>query len=181
MDFFLHSRMKQSFPSKIALLEKLKLRHITVSKEILEKFWTKEDEGSIFNQRFIITLNDSVRWQAGSVSLGNNEAYITVSSERLKKIKADIGDTVNVSLERDFSEYGFDVPIEFEEVLRQDTLGKQRFDSLSLGKRRATIYLILQLKSSDKRIEKSIAILENLKRAPIGKETMRHILGKDLA
>jgi len=72
--------MKQSFDSKIELLEKLKLRYITVSKEILEKFWTKEDEGSIFNQRFIITLNDSVQWQAGSVSLGNDEAYITVSS-----------------------------------------------------------------------------------------------------
>ncbi len=173
--------MKQSFDSKIELLEKLKLRYITVSKEILEKFWTKEDEGSIFNQRFIITLNDSVQWQAGSVSLGNNEAYITVSADRMKKLKVDLGDTVKVTLERDFSEYGFEVPIEFEEVLNQDSIGKQQFDSLSLGKRRATIYLVLQVKSSDKRIEKSIIILENLKRAPIGKETMRHILGKDLA
>jgi hypothetical protein len=173
--------MKQSFDSKIELLEKLKLRHITVSKKVLEKFWTKEDDGSIFNQRFIITLNDSVHWQAGSVSLGNNEAYITVSADRMKKLKVDLGDTVKVTLERDFSEYGFEVPIEFEEVLNQDSIGKQQFDSLSLGKRRATIYLVLQVKSSDKRIEKSIIILENLKRAPIGKETMRHILGKDLA
>lgn len=173
--------MKQSFESKIELLEKLKLRHITISKEVLEKFWTKDDEGSIFNQRFIITLNDSIHWQAGSVSLGNDEAYITVSSERMKKLKVDLGDKVNVTLERDFSEYGFAVPVEFEEVLKQDSEGRKRFDSMSLGKRRATIYLVLQVKSSDKRIEKSIAILENLKRAPIGKETMRHILGKDLA
>jgi hypothetical protein len=173
--------MKQSFDSKIELLEKLKLRYITVSKEILEKFWTKEDEGSIFNQRFIITLNDSVQWQAGSVSLGNDEAYIAISSERMKKLKVDLGDTVRITLERDFSEYGFAVPIEFEEVMNQDSAGKKRFESLSLGKRRATIYLVLQVKSSDKRIEKSISILENLKRAPIGKETMRHILGKDLA
>ena len=173
--------MKYAFTSKIELLEKLKLRHITVSKEILEKFWTEDDKGSLYNQRFIITLNDTIQWQAGSVSLGNDTAYITVSTERMKQIKVDLLDTVNVELERDFSEYGFEVPIEFEEVLNQDADGKKRFDSLTLGKRRATIYLVIQVKSSDKRIEKSIAILENLKRAPIGKETMRHILGKDLA
>jgi len=173
--------MQHSFSSKIELLEKLKLRHISISKEILEKFWTIEDKGSIFNQRFIITINDEICWQAGSVSLGNDTAYITISSDRMKKLKVDIGDAVNVTLERDFSEYGFAVPIEFEEVLKQDSIGEKRFNSLSLGKRRAAIYLVIQVKSSDKRIEKSIAIIENLKRAPIGKETMRHILGKDLA
>ena len=178
--FFYISTMKYAFTSKIELLEKLKLRHITVSKEILEKFWTEDDNGSLYNQRFIITLNDTIQWQAGSVSLGNNTAYITVSTERMKQLQVDLLDTVNVELERDFSEYGFDVPIEFEEVLNQDSDGKKRFDSLTLGKRRATIYLVIQVKSSDKRIEKSIAILENLKRAPQGKETMRHILGKDL-
>lgn len=173
--------MKYSFTSKIELLDKLKLRHITVSKEILEKFRTENDEGSVFNQRFIIALNDTIHWQAGSVSLGGNAAYITISTERMKILKLDIGDSVNVTLERDFSEYGFEVPEEFEEVLKQDHEGKTRFESLSLGKRRATIYLVMQLKTSDKRIEKSMAILENLKRAPIGKATMRHILGKDLA
>jgi hypothetical protein len=114
-------------------------------------------------------------------SLGNDTAYITVSTERLKQLKVDLLDTLNVELEQDFSEYGFDDPIEFKEVLNQDTVGKKRFDLLTLGKRRATIYLVIQVKSSDKRIEKSIAILENLKRAPQGKETMRHILGKDLS
>lgn len=114
-------------------------------------------------------------------SLGNDTAHITVSTERLKQLKVDLLDTLNVELGHDFSEYGFDDPIEFKEVLNQDTDGKKRFDSVTLGKRRATIHLVIQVKSSDKRIEKSIAILENLKRAPIGKETMRHILGKDLA
>lgn len=51
---------------------------------------------------------------------------------------------------------------------------------MSKGKRRAIIYLVIQLKSSEKRIDKSLFFIENLKRAPIGKETMRHALGKDL-
>lgn len=173
--------MQHTFISKIELLDKLKLRYITIPKSVLSLFWTKEDNGSMFNQRFIVTLNSSITWQAGSVSLGNETAYITVSKERMKELKVDLNDTVNVTLQRDFSEYGFEVPIEFTEVLNQDSEGKKRFDSLSMGIRRATIYLVLQIKTSDKRIEKSISIIENLKRAPVEKITMRHILGKDLA
>ena len=45
---------------------------------------------------------------------------------------------------------------------------------------RAIIYLVIQIKSSDKKIEKSIFFLENLKRAQKGEETMHHVLGKDL-
>lgn len=173
--------MEQTFISKIEFLENLKLNHITIPKSILSNFWTDKDNGSIFNQRFIITLNDTVSWHAGSVSLGNEKAYITVSKERMKILKVDLNDHVDIKLERDYSEYGFEVPIEFTEILAQDGEAKTRFDSLPMRTRRAIIYLIIQAKSSDKRIEKSITILENLKRAPKRKETMRHILGKDLA
>ncbi|MFK7786457.1 MAG: hypothetical protein AB8B56_15155, partial [Crocinitomicaceae bacterium] len=63
--------------------------------------------------------------------------------------------------------------------LKQDPLANERFNALSKGTRRAVIYIVLQLKSSQKRIEKSIFLLENLKRSP-EKPTMRNILGKDL-
>ena len=172
--------MEQSFNSKIEVLEKLKLRYITIPKDVFSMFWTDKDKGSMYNQRFIITLNTAIKWQAGSVSLGNETAYITVSIERMKQLKVDLLDDVKVELERDYSEYGFDVPLEFNEVLLQDSLAKERFENLTLGKRRAIIYLVVQLKTSDKKIEKTMWLLENLKRAPIGKETMRHILGKDL-
>jgi len=172
--------MEQTFTSKIDLLDKLKLRHITIPKSVLAKFWTEEDKGSMYNQRFVITINNSVKWQAGSVSLGDESAYITLSKERMKELDVDLFDTVNVTLIRDYSEYGFEVPVEFTEVLHQDPEGKKRFESLSIGTRRATIYLVIQVKSSEKRIEKSLSIIENLKRAPTGKITMRHILGKDL-
>ena len=98
----------------------------------------------------------------------------------MKELDVHLNDTVDVELKRDFSEYGFDVPEEFTEVLRQDPEGRERFESLTMGKRRAIIYLVIQLKSSQKKIEKTIFFLENLKCAPKGKETMRHVLGKDL-
>ncbi|MFT5860435.1 MAG: hypothetical protein ACI865_002548 [Flavobacteriaceae bacterium] len=98
----------------------------------------------------------------------------------MKTLDAALNDEVEVSLQKDPSKYGFTIPEEFEAVLAQDDAGNHRFLSMSKGKRRAIIYLVIQLKSSEKRIKKSLFFIENLKRAPLGKETMRHVLGKDL-
>lgn len=171
--------MSATFTSKIAFLDKLNMAYLTVTDECLRELLRVEDP-LLYNQRFHVTVNDTVTWQAGTVSLGNNAAYITFSKARMKTVGVDVGDTVTVFLEKDTSEYGFDVPIEFEEVLRQDEVANARFLSLPKGARRGIIYLVLQIKSSDKRIEKSIFYLENLKRAPEGKITMRHLLGKEI-
>jgi hypothetical protein len=156
------------------------MHHVVVTDEILKSFWTKEDTGSLYNQRFHISLNGQISWQGGSVSLGNNTAYIALSKARMKELDVHLGDQVSVELKRDFSKYGFDVPEEFTEVLEQDDEGRERFESLRMGIQRAIIYLVIHINSSDKKIEKSIFFLENLKRAPKGEETMRHALGKDL-
>ena len=175
------TRMVAPFTSKIDYLEKLKLHHLTVSEEILLQYQEEGDDGLTFNQRFIITVNGTVQWRAGSVSLGNRLAYITLSKARMKELEVDLGDTVTVALEKDRSKYGMEIPEEFEEVLLQDDYAKQRFESLTMGLQRAVIYIVAQLKSSQKRIDKSIFLLENLKKAPIGNETMRHILGKEIS
>lgn len=143
-------------------------------------FYKKDDTGSVYNQRFTICIEKTVTWKGGTLSLGNNEAYITVSKKRLDEVAKSLGDNITVELEKDKSKYGLEVPIEFLAVLNQDIEAKHRFENISLGKQRAVIYLVTQLKSSQKRIEKSIFLLENVKKSPIGKETMRHFLGKDL-
>lgn len=171
--------MSITFTSKIEHHDKLRLSYISVTDEILQQFMEKGDK-LLYNQRFDVTINDEVTWQGGTVSLGNNTAYITFSKDRMKKAGVELGDTVSVSLEKNRSEYGFDVPEEFQEVLNQDPIANERFSKLTKGTRRAVIYIVIQLKSSQKRIEKSIFLLENLKRAPQDKVTMRHILGKDL-
>lgn len=173
--------MEAPFKSKIDYLDKLKLHYISISKEILHQYYTEDDTGSLYNQRFEITLNESISWKAGSVSLGENQAYVPVSKARMKKINVDLGDIVSIQLKKDTSKYGMDVPEEFEEFLRQDAHAKKRFESLTMGLQRAVIYVIAQVKSSEKRIDKTLFLMENLKKAPIGKETMRHILGKEVS
>lgn len=173
--------MHLPFDSKIGYLEKLKLHHITLSEDVLRVHYSENESGSLYNQRFKITVNEQVTWRAGSVVLGNNQAYITISKARMKQLGVNQGDTVSVSLKKDTSKYGMDVPEEFEELLRQDDHARKRFESLTMGFQRNIIYVVAQLKTSSKRIEKSLFLMENLKKAPIGKETMRHILGKEIS
>jgi len=156
------------------------MHYLVVEKEVLEKFYDPENDKSVLNQRFIIIAEDKIRWHGGTVSLGYNDGYITFAKAKMKELGVIRGDKVSFTLEKDTSEFGFEVPEEFLELLRQDEEGNRRFRSLTMGKQRSIIYLVLQLKSSQKRINKSIFLLENLKRAPVGKETMRHALGKDL-
>lgn len=170
--------MQQTFTSKIEYLDKLKLHHIIVEEAILKKFADK-DAKSVYNQRFEITIN-GVKWKGGTVSLGDKTAYITFSKQRMKEAQVELGDTVEVTLVKDTSKYGFDVPEEFTSALELDQEAKRRFDQLRMGMQRNIIYMVIQYKSSDKRIEKSLFFLENLKRSKEGETTMRNILGKEL-
>lgn len=133
----------------------------------------------MLNQRFILTVNGILNWRGGSTALGGGKAYITISKSRMKELGVEHGDSVEVSLEKDHSEFGMEMPVEFEELLLQDEVGNQLFRGLTPGIQRAVVYLILQIKSSDKRIDKSIFFLENIKKATTKKINMRQILGKE--
>lgn len=169
----------QEFKSQIHYLEKLKLHYVVVTSDVLDTF-VNEHTKSKYNQRFKITLNGVITWQGGSTSLGEQTAYIPVSKARMQQLDVHLNDEVSVLLELDTSKYGFDVPEEFTAVLEQDDHARNLFEAMAMGKQRAIIYIVLQLKSSDKRIEKTLFLMENLKRAPAGKATMRYVLGKDL-
>lgn len=171
--------MKIEFESGVFYLDKLKLHYIIVTEEILRKCANKESK-NIFNQRFTVRINGKIEWHAGTVALGKQQAYITLSKARMKQLNVELGDTIHVELTKDHHEHGFPIPIEFQEVLNQDTEGKRRFDLLQPGFKRHIIYLITNYKTEKTRIEKSIFYLENLKKSIEGNTTMRNIYGKDL-
>jgi hypothetical protein len=136
-------------------------------------------ENGKFNQRVIISIGNDLEWQAGIVALGEGNGYITLSRSRMKKLGVHLGDNIICTLEKDNSEFGHEFPIEFQEVLNQDPDAKDRFTKLSPGKQRTIIYYINQVKNSDKRIEKCLFFMSNLKNSPEGKETMRILFGKE--
>ncbi|MGZ4056577.1 MAG: YdeI/OmpD-associated family protein, partial [Bacteroidia bacterium] len=59
----------------------------------------------------------------------------------------------------------------------QDEEGMRRFKMLTKGKQRYIIYYVAMVKSSQKRIDRAILLITNLKKTKEGKESFREMLG----
>ncbi|MDX5348661.1 MAG: YdeI/OmpD-associated family protein [Hymenobacteraceae bacterium] len=160
------------YRTHIRRLEQLMNVHfVEVFPEIIEKM------GGKMKMRLLCTINEQLTFQCGLVALGNGSAYITINNQRMKKMKLRQGDEVQVKLEKDESKYGMEVPEELEELLKQDAEGLRRFELLPPGKQRYIIHYVSGVKNSQKRIDRAILLIENLKRLPEGKEEFREMLG----
>ncbi|MES2618637.1 MAG: DUF1905 domain-containing protein [Bacteroidota bacterium] len=135
--------------------------------------------GGSFSQRVICTINQKISFQAGFVSLGNGSAYISVNQARLKKLGVEEGDMVSVSLVKDDSEYGVPMPEELDVLFQQDREGFDRFKGLAMGMQRYIMNHVSAVKNTQKRVDRAILLITNLKKTKKGKETFRAILGKD--
>ena len=89
---------------------------------------------------------------------------ITFSKDKQKELQLLPGDQFYVSLEEDSSKYGVEMPEEMKAVLETDPEAESIFESLTDGRKRSLIYMILKFKNSQTRIDKSLILSENLKR-----------------
>ncbi len=88
---------------------------------------------------------------------------ITLSKEKAKLCKVREGSRAVARIIKDESEYGFPVPEEWEEYLKQDDEIKMMFESLTPGKRRGWLYYIGSAKSVDTRIKRCVQIAEKVR------------------
>jgi hypothetical protein len=114
------------------------------------------------NRRVICTCN-GVSFQGALMPMGDGSYFINLNQKRAKKMGVSEGDEVWIDLEKDNSKYGLPVPKEFEEALNLDSEAEQLFHKLTMGKQRSLIHVVGTVKSTDKRIHKSLVILEYLK------------------
>lgn len=148
------------------------MRYLEIPADIVKKL------GGKFNIRLLCTVNDAITFHGGIVALGKGKGYISFNLKRMKEIGVKDGELVDVKLVPDQSKYGMGVPEELKELFKQDKEGKRRFDALSPGKQRYVIHYVSTVKSSQKRVERAILLIENLKKLPVGKESFREMLGK---
>jgi len=159
-----------SFKSHIDYLPKLKLHHITVPSEIVKKV------GGI-GTRLMCSVNGHKAFHGGMVALGGGTAYITVNKKRMKEFGVEKGDEVEVTLTEDTSKYGMEMPEELEALLDQDKEGARRFEMLTPGRQRYIIHYVGQVKSSQKKIDRAIKLINNLKDLPEDEFDMRKLMG----
>ncbi len=162
-----------TFKTQIAKLEYLNTRYLEVPKRIVTKL------GGKLSVRLKCTVNNTIEFQCGLMALGEGRAYISINATRMKKLKVQEGDIVSVSLVKDESKYGMDIPVEMLEIFKQDSEAKRRFDRLTPGKQRYVIFYVAGVKNPQLRVDRAMLLLENLKKLPEGKEEFRAMLGKN--
>ena len=114
------------------------------------------------NKRVICNVNNKLDMQCALMSYTDGY-YILINKARVKQLGLSVNDEVQLSLQKDHSEYGHEVAESFEMLLEQDEEGRTYFEKLTPGKKRSLIYLVGKVKNIDSQLNKGLAILEHLK------------------
>lgn len=133
------------------------MHYIIVDKDIVDTFKNLGDK------RAVCKLNDQVEFHCAFMPKKEGGHFVNIGTTICKKLKIKEGSTVTATFTVDKTAYQFEMPEELIEVLYLDTDANNIFHSLTEGNQRGLIYLVTQVKSSDKRIERALKIADRLK------------------
>ena len=114
-------------------------------------------------KRLNCTINSKEHFPASLMPAGEEVYFIKINSAILKKLKVKLGDDLLITLEADKSKYGMPLAVEMADLLENDPEASDYFHLLTPGKQRSLLYLVNNVKSSSKKLEKGFIILEHLK------------------
>jgi hypothetical protein len=164
-----------TYKTRIERLEYMnEMHYLEVPPDVIQQL------GGSLKVRLLCTVNKKLTFPCGPIALGNGSGCISINKNRMKELGVRFKDEVQVSLVKDPSKYGMEMPEELSELLKQDKEGARRFKLLPPGKQRYIIYYVNQVKSSQLKINRAILLIENLKKTKIGKESFREMLGKTM-
>ncbi|MBL0268467.1 MAG: YdeI/OmpD-associated family protein [Chitinophagaceae bacterium] len=119
------------------------------------------------NKRIICSFNDQYRIHAAIMRTKEGMNYVMIGSQHLKALQLRAGSVVKLTLKKDDTELQFSVPEEFAEVLATDPAAEKYSIHSPQGNKRGLIALVNMVKSSDKKIERSLLIAEKLKKGSV--------------
>ncbi len=131
--------------------------YINIPEDVATKFI---DEG---NKRVICNIDDRFEFHCAILRSKSTGYYIMMGKKILKNGNLAKGQEIEVNLFPDTTQYQSEIPEELEEVLKSDFEGYEKFHQLTPGKQRSIIYLVTAVKSPNKRIERALKIIENIK------------------
>ena len=150
--------MKASFKAIISRFDdSIWAFHVKVPDEIYQSFAAEKIK------RVLMSINGSESVHAGLMPAGKGTYFLMLSKDLMKKLQLAGDQEVEVKIEKDTSKYGMPISEEMKELLELDPDGEVLFHRLTPGKIRSLLHFVNKYKSSDKRIEKAVIILEHLK------------------
>lgn len=115
------------------------------------------------NKRIICKFNNSVSFHCAILFKKDIGYYIHFGMAICKQLGLKKGVTVTAAFSLDATTYQFKMPEELQEVLAADDEASAAFEALTPGKQRGLMYVVTQVKSTDKRIERALKIAEKIK------------------
>lgn len=115
------------------------------------------------NKRAICRLNGELEFHCAIMPKKEGGHFINIGLTICKKLNIKEGSKVSATFSIDKTAYQFEMPEELKEVLETDPEADNIFHSLTEGNQRGLIYLVTQVKSSDKKIERALKIAERIK------------------
>ena len=100
----------------------------------------------------------------GAIQKRNGNYYMTFGKRYQKQLGIFRNEYFQLQFFEDTSEYGVEVPEEFDAVMKSDSEAHRIFESFTKGKQRGIIYGVARYKNAQTRIDKSLLVCENLKR-----------------
>lgn len=131
---------------------------IAIPTSVAEKFTKKGIK------RCVCIINGKSSLHVALQSRKEEGYFIYISKRVLKELNLKKGITVRLELKEDESKFQFEESEEWNEIIETDPIAKDIFYRLTPGNQRSILYLITRVKSSEKRIERSLHIAEQLKR-----------------
>ncbi len=131
--------------------------HIPIPQDLVDHLISAD------HRRIVYQIKDAEPLHRAMMPDGNGGYYLLLNKEIQKKQKLELGDKVTVKIRKDDSRYGMNISEEMLELLEQDEEGSHYFHTLTVGKQRSLIYIATKPKSSAKRVEKALVILDYLK------------------
>lgn len=151
--------MQKSFTTEVKNFQNHSLwgLHVEVPTELANEFLTTT------GKRVLCTINAQETLHAAIMPHGGGYHFIMLNKAFCKKHLLQIGQSIEVVIEEDTSEYGMDMPEMLVEVFGQDDEAFSIFKQLSAGKQRTLIHLVAKVKNETSQMKKSLAIAHHLR------------------
>lgn len=105
--------------------------------------------------------NGFVHYAAMSPSK-NSYHYILLNKDIVKKMNWNLGDSIEVQIEKADLKYGIPICEELQAVLDEDAEGSDYFHKLTIGAQRSLIHVINKYKNPQLRLDRSIILMRQL-------------------
>ena len=127
-----------------------------VPTEIAESFISGRD------RRVICTVNQKEKYHCAIHGDGQGGYIMMLNRQRCNKLGLVRGQSFNVELEKDNSEYGVPMSEELREVLDQMSDADGYFHKMTKGKQRTLIYWVQNVKSSEIKIRRALVMANHI-------------------